>query len=75
MASTTRTNLKKIQVLLFVLHQSLDLCEHLLHQLARFGEPFGEQAVGVDLHQLTTFEEFPHPRVTSFIKTESCYST
>ena len=59
------------QVLLFVLHQSLDLCEHLLHQLARFGEPFGEQAVGVDLHQLTTFEEFPHPRVTSFIKTES----
>ena len=51
----------RFQVLLFVLHQSLDLCEHLLHQLARLGKPLGEETVRIDLHQLTTFEKLAHP--------------
>ena len=49
------------QVSLLILHQPLDLCEHLLHQFARLRKPLGEQTVGVDLDQLTTFEVHTHP--------------
>ena len=49
----------------WILHQSLDFCEHLLHQFARLRKPLGEETVGVDLDQLTTFEVLAHPKVGS----------
>ena len=51
-----------LKVSLLIFHKPLDLCEHLLHQLARLRKPLGEETVRIDLHQLTTFEKLAHPK-------------
>jgi len=44
-----------------IVNHLFDLGEHLLDQLTRLGEPFGEEAVGVYLYELPVFVSVLHP--------------